>query len=84
MGQRTIKISPGGDVECLYDDKLRPVLDKLGDMKVERASNIKFDDCDSLWYIWVNNGPSSDKVYPGYKLREEAIKAEIELLEKNL
>jgi hypothetical protein len=84
MGTRTIRINPGGSVDCLYADELRPVLDKLGDMQVWRASNVRFDQDDKLWYIWINNGPSSDRVRPGYVLRSDAIAAEIEMLEKKL
>lgn len=75
----------------MYDDALRPVLDKLGDMKVQRASNVRFDEDDQLWYIWVvRHGPNEgydlkeDRIEPGYKLRADAIQAEIELLERKL
>jgi hypothetical protein len=72
-----IKIEPNGNITTLYSDKKRPLLDKLGNLSVERASNVEFSD--GLWYVTKDNNRLIEE---GFLLRELAIRAEVRLLEE--
>ena len=71
-----IKIEPNGNITTLYSDKKRPLLDKLGNLSVERASNVEFSN--GLWYVTKDNNRLIEE---GFLLRELAIRAEVRLLE---
>lgn len=71
-----IKIEPNGNVTTLYADEKRPLLDKLGNLSVERASNVEFNK--GLWFVTKDSKLLIDK---GFRLREQAILAEVSLLE---
>lgn len=72
-----IKIEPNGNIITLYSDKKRPLLDKLGNLSVERASNVEFSN--GLWYVTKDNNRLIEE---GFLLRELAISAEVRLLEE--
>jgi hypothetical protein len=72
-----IKIEPNGNITTLYSDKKRPLLDKLGNLSVERASNVEFNN--GLWYVTKDNNRLIEE---GFLLRELAIRAEVRLLEE--
>lgn len=72
-----IKIEPNGNITTLYSDKKRPLLDKLGNLSVERASNVEFSN--GLWYVTKDNNRLIEE---GFLLRELAISAEVRLLEE--
>lgn len=75
-----IKIIPSGDITTLYRDTVRTLLDSLGCLAVERASNIEFRD--GLWYVIGENG--EPLVTEGFVYRDNAISAEISFLENSL
>lgn len=72
-----IKIEPNGNVTTLYSDEKRTLLDKLGSLSVERASDVEFSK--GLWFVMKDDEPLIGK---GFHLREEAILAEVALLEQ--
>lgn len=72
-----IKIEPNGNVTTLYSDEKRTLLDKLGSLSVERASDVEFSK--GLWFVTKDHELLIDK---GFHLREEAILAEVALLEQ--
>ena len=51
MGDKVIQlaITPNGGVEMLWDDALD--VKQFGDVKVERASHVEFDNTKSKWYV---------------------------------
>jgi hypothetical protein len=74
-----ISIQQNGLVKTLYRDELRPILDALGSLSVERASTVEFDS--GQWFVRrgrVNMIPT------GFIKRSDAIRAEIEHLEREL
>lgn len=74
-----IKIHPNGNVTTLYADSKRSLLDDLGKLSIERASNVEFKD--NLWVVTRQGKSLIDK---GFPLREDAIRAEIAFLEETL
>ena len=80
----TIKIMPEGkEVILLYMDH-NPV-NKIGEKSVVRASDVKFNNEDGLWYVHeVIPGNNKVRHSKGFHLREQAINYEIQLLEKHL
>ena len=75
-----IKILPSGDITALYKDAVRGVFDSLGQLDVERASNVEFKD--GLWYVMNENG--EPLIAEGFVYRDNAISAEISFLENSL
>jgi hypothetical protein len=72
-----ISLSPSGEVRFIYSDKLRGLVE-LGQSKIERASHVEPTN-DNCWIADLSpvNGP---KLGP-FKLRADALKAEVEWLE---
>lgn len=75
-----IKILPSGDVTTLYRDTVRTLLDSLGCLAIERASNVEFNA--GLWYVVGEDGELL--VTEGFVYRDAAISAEISFLENSL
>jgi len=74
-----ITISRSGEVKALYRDELRNLFESIGTLSVERASDVEFDS--GLWYVKKNN---TNLIPTGFIRRSDAIRAEIEHLEKTL
>lgn len=80
-----------GLVECLYTDKID--LHKLGTLEVERVSRIEYNKEKQGWDVIITHWPyswgdihftfSSQTLGP-FKNREDAKKAEVEYIEKEL
>ncbi len=67
----TIRISPQGTVTTLYDDAL--ALDTLGELAIERASDVEYSNTAQLWHVSALCDSGNDCFF---KTRGEAIVAE--------
>ena len=71
-------IDLSGDVRCLYTEVID--LSQLGELHVERASHVEFDDENQTWTVRL---PNNGKVIgTGFKSRRDAINHEVEHLNK--
>jgi len=74
-----IAVDPTGQLRCLYDDSLRPLLD-LGESHIARASHIEPDEHGDWWAdLSPVNGP---RLGP-YRARSNALAAETTWIEAN-
>ena len=78
MKEKVFKIMPGGTIITIHDDIL-PDMD-LGDMSIERASHVLFDEVSQTWEVVINDVVVLD----GFVKRGEAIEAEIDYLNNQL
>jgi hypothetical protein len=75
----------GGQVTAVYDDRFMPLFKALGDIEIQRASNVEFD---GQW--WVAFRPNKGEKAFGNQIlaegpnRNEVIKQEVEFLEKEM
>ncbi len=72
-----ITIRPDGSLDTIYRDELRSLFDKLGDVHLERASNVDY--VNGFWWVYRDGVPL---INHGFYFRADAIKAEIEFLEQ--
>ena len=73
----------GQTVTMLYYDDFP--LNKLGKPSIVRASNVQFDNEKKLWFVHELFGNEVEKKHEeGFKRRADAIKSEIDMLEKRL
>jgi len=79
----TIRISKEGEIFFMYDDE--SMLRDFGQLQIRRASNIRWDEVDQKWRIWVvkPDGTEQRTEYV-FTERKDAIQAEIDLLDKML
>lgn len=52
--EHVIDVTPDGLVQSLHNDSFN--LGFLGDQKIERASDIRFDEATQTWGIWLKEG----------------------------
>jgi NADPH-dependent 7-cyano-7-deazaguanine reductase QueF-like protein len=84
--ETVVEISPDGrTIRFLYKDG-HPLME-LGHVKMERASNVLWDEDNQVWKLYMKS--HNDQQIPfgnpeGYKRREDAIAAEIEQLNQLL
>ena len=71
----------GGRVDCVYDDRFRPLLEKLGMPFVTRVSDVEFDHNTQEWY--AKYIPTGQEIARG-KNRNEVIEAEVKWLESRV
>lgn len=81
----SLRVDSNGNVTFVYHDKLKQVLKCLGAMNVFRASHVEPDE-NGEWFVDI---PPLDGKYQGeflgpFKFREQALKAEVKWLKKNL
>lgn len=38
-----------GEVKAVYDDRLRPIFEALGEVHIERATDVEFDEASGDW-----------------------------------
>lgn len=86
MREVTVRITPDGSTYLLYQDDCPLLPDSP--KKIVRASNVRWDEKEQGWVVWVEH-PLGFKTrlpkHPGtFKRREDAILAEIEKLNKML
>lgn len=74
-----IRISPSGEITFIWDDNLRGLL-RLGESKIERASHVE-PTPGGQWE--ADMSPSKGPLLGPFDTREEALKAEVEWLERN-
>lgn len=83
----TIKVEANGDLTFLYHDD-HPCLG-MGKLDVKRASNVRYNSSDGLWYVFLIDPLKSDlldevSLPKGHKRRADAIQYEINFLEAEL
>ena len=82
-----LKISPDGkEVIFLYSDGMIDTLGDMGTVKVMRASNVRFDEKDQMWKVYIINDDGTEQLVPKvqFKHRKDAIDFEIDVLQKLL
>jgi len=77
----TVAIVKGGMVTTVYDDKWIELFSALGDMKIERQTNVEWD---SIRQEWVATRRGTGEVIASGINRAAVIKTEIDYLEKEL
>lgn len=84
--ERTILISADGtEVTFLYSDELRPVMDLVQDVKITRASHVRWDSEKKEWCVFVQNEDGTErKLAKTFRFRGGAIDYEISVLEEVL
>jgi len=78
----TIRITPQGEVQCLYEEG-NPIFEmpELGRKKIVRASDVRFDEDEQKWFVYVQTPKGTEKrLSDGFEKRSEAIQWEIEHL----
>ena len=68
-----------GEIHFIYDDALAPLIE-AGEAQVTRASNVEPNPDGQGWIADIKGGP---RLGP-FRLREEALKAEVSYLEEKL
>ena len=74
-----ILIGADGSARGIYADALRDVYEALGTLTVRRASHVE-PGPDGLWYADLS--PVGGPVLGPYRLRQEALDAEVEALKE--
>ena len=79
----TIRISKEGEVFFMYDDD--SLLREFGFIQITRASNIRWDEEEQKWYVWVISPEGTEvKTKVAFEERRDAIQAEIDVLDSML
>ena len=78
MKNKVFKIFPDGRVLTIYDDSIQDLC--LGDLSVERASNVVFDFVSQTWEVVIED----EVVLEGFAKRSDAIEAEVKFLNNQL
>lgn len=76
-----IIISPDGKVLTMYRDEVHTKLLSLGDITIERASNVEFDPVHKRWEV---KDIKYDKVLATSIYRSLALQDEVKIIENNL
>lgn len=77
---RIISINTNGSVSCIYDDKLRQMLDKLGQkLSIKRVSYV--EPIDGQWYVDLS--PIDGPKFGPFKFRSDALAAEHQWVEQS-
>ena len=77
----TIAVVSDGQVRSVYDDKFRPILESIGAIQVERATEVEFDAASGDWIATLIE--TGDVIARG-KNRGDCIKREVEFLESRM
>lgn len=56
MGTQELRIAPDGRLYAMHSDELLPLLESVGDARVERASFVEFDNDRHAWAVADVNG----------------------------
>ena len=78
MKNKVFKIFPDGKILTVHDDSLPDM--GLGDMSIERASHVLFDEVSQTWDVVIDNVVVLD----GFIKRGDAIEAEVKYLNNQL
>lgn len=78
-----VRIEKGGKIVFLHDDNLTSSLKNDGELFLERASDLKFDNSEQMWFVHYPGSPN--RMIPvGFETRQQALDSEKALLESNL
>lgn len=80
MPNKQLLIKSNGDIQCLYMDDID--LRKLGELKVERASNVEFDTTKRTWSVRLVE--SGEIIGEDFIKRTDALAFEVDYLNKTL
>lgn len=80
--EKTVLISPEGIIAFIHEDN-HPAFD-CGDAKMERISNVEWNEIEQLWEVHLLKGPLSDMAPAKFKSRAAAIEWEVEYFNENL
>lgn len=69
----------GGEVNCVYDDRFRPLLEALGVLEIKRATEVEFAQDIQLWEA---THIATGKIIAQGPNRNEVIEAEVKWLEE--
>lgn len=71
----------GGGAEAVYDDRLAPLFHALGVAKIDRATDVEYDDHSRMW---VATHRDTQQVIAAGPVRSEVIKQEVAWLEERM
>jgi len=78
-----IRIKPDGSMVFLHEDKITEALINEGDLRMERASDVKFNNMTKAWEVFLP-GSDSKMVETSFKDRKSALAGEKIILENFL
>ena len=78
-----VRIKPDGSIVFLHEDKITEALMNEGDLTMQRASDLKFNNTTKAWEVFL---PGSDikMVETSFKNRESALAGEKLILQRFL
>lgn len=84
MRDLVLDIGERGQIESLHDDSMPLSSLNSGEVSMDRASHIRWDDMKQTWYVELMNGviPHILVKPKGFELYEEARNFEVNLLNK--
>jgi hypothetical protein len=71
----------GNKVKAVYDDRLRPILEALGELHIERATDVEFEESSGDWV--ATHRATGVEIARG-KNRTEVLQQEVRWLEEEL
>jgi hypothetical protein len=74
----TMTVAPDGTMRCLYTEEID--LSAIGNMAIQRTSNVNPDDMGQWWAEILPDGP----LLGPFAKRSEALAAEIDYIENNV
>ena len=74
-----IRIKPDGSIVFLHEDKITEALMNEGDLTMRRATDIRFDNSEKLWYVHLP-GEDTKVIEVGFANRFSALEAEKRVL----
>lgn len=83
MSEHTIRINPDGSMTFLHEDALTIALRTEGQIHIERASDVAYDNEAQGWRVYKPG--TKDKLFDGlFRSRAEALTSEKKYLEDRL
>jgi hypothetical protein len=74
-----------GEAIGVYDDRLRPLFEAMGPIKVKRATTVEFEEESGDWVaVLLNEDGSPGKEIARGRLRDKVIEEEVAWLEKEV
>lgn len=70
----------GGEVNCVYDDRFRPILEALGVSDIKRATDVEYNQATKEWEAKLF---STGQIIAHGPNRNDVIAAEVKWLEEN-
>ena len=83
MAEHSIRINPDGSMTFLHEDILTQALKKDGEVHIERASDVSYDNDAQGWRVYLPG--TKTKLFEGlFANRSDALAAEKKFLEERL